>query len=72
MPEIEMLSVVALLHDLPEHGLVRGQVGTIVEELAPNVYEVEFCDEDGRTYAMAPLSSDQVMRLHHHPVHEAA
>jgi len=67
-----MLSVVALLHDLPEHGLVRGQVGAVVEELVPGDYEVEFCDEDGRTYAMAPLQADQVMRLHHHPVHEAA
>jgi hypothetical protein len=34
MPEIELLSVVALLQDLPEKGLRRGQVGTIVESLA--------------------------------------
>jgi hypothetical protein len=30
MVEIEMHSVVALVHDLPEEGLVRGQVGTVV------------------------------------------
>lgn len=72
MPEIEMLSAVALLQDLPEHGLVRGQVGTVVEDLAQGVYEVEFCDDDGRTYAMAPLRADQVMRLHHEPIHQAA
>jgi uncharacterized protein DUF4926 len=29
--DIEMLSVVALLEDLPEVGLVRGQVGAVVE-----------------------------------------
>ena len=29
MAEIEMLAVVALLQDLPEHNLVRGQVGTV-------------------------------------------
>jgi Domain of unknown function (DUF4926) len=29
----DLLSAVALLHDLPERGLVRGQVGTIVEPL---------------------------------------
>jgi hypothetical protein len=31
MTDIEILSVVAMLEDLPEHGLVRGQVGTVVE-----------------------------------------
>ncbi len=68
----EMLSAVALLQDLPEHGLARGQVGTVVEELAPGVYEVEFCGDDGRTYAMASLKADQLMRLHHQPIHQAA
>lgn len=72
MAKIEMLSVVALLQDLAEHGLVRGQVGTVVEDLAPDVYEVEFCDDDGRTYAMASLQARQIMRLHHEPIHEAA
>jgi hypothetical protein len=72
MAEIEMLSVIALLQDSPEHGLVRGQVGTVVEDLAPGVYEVEFCDDEGRTYAMASLKADQLMRLHHEPIHEAA
>lgn len=65
MAEIEMLSVVALLEDLPEQGLVRDQVGTVVEDVAPGVYEVEFCDDGGRTYALACLRSDQLMRLHH-------
>jgi hypothetical protein len=72
MAEIEMLSVVALLQDLPGQGLVRGQVGTIVEDLAPGVYEVEFCDDEGRTYAMASLKAAQLLRLHHEPVHHAA
>lgn len=72
MAEIEMLAVVALLQDLPEHGLVRGQVGTVVEDLAPGVFEVEFCDDQGRTYAMASLKHDQIVRLHHKPIHEAA
>ncbi len=72
MAEIEMLSVAALLQDLPELGLVRGQVGTVVEDLAPGVYEVEFCDDQGRTYAMAPLKAGQIMRLHHEPANQAA
>jgi len=72
MPEIELLSVVALLQDLPEKGLRRGQVGTIVESLAPGVYEVEFSDDSGRTYAMLALRADQLMRLHHEPGDQAA
>jgi hypothetical protein len=72
MAQIEMLAVVALLQDAPEQGLVRGQVGTVVEDLAPGAYEVEFCDDDGRTYAMVSLRSDQLMRLHHRPIREAA
>jgi hypothetical protein len=72
MPEIDLHSVVALLEDLPEHGLVRGQVGTVVESWTPGVYEVEFSDDQGRTYAMVALKAEQLMRLHHAPVHQAA
>ena len=57
MSRIEMHAVVALTDDLPEEGLVRGQVGTVVEDWAPGVYEVEFCDDNGRTYAMVALKA---------------
>jgi hypothetical protein len=70
--EIELHSVVALLEELPEQGLVRGQVGTVVEVWAPGVYEVEFSDDEGKTYAMASLRAEQLMRLHYEPVHQAA
>ena len=72
MAEMEMLSVVALLEDVTEKGLLRGQVGTVVESLAPGVYEVEFSDDSGRTYASLPLRTDQLMRLYHEPSHQAA
>jgi hypothetical protein len=72
MTGIEMHSVVALLQDLPDQGLVRGQVGTVVEDWAPGVYEVEFADDNGKTYAMVALEAEQLMRLHHEPVHQAA
>lgn len=72
MAGVEMHSVVALLEDLPEQGLVRGQVGTVVESWAPGVYEVEFADDNGKAYAMVALKAEQLMRLHHEPVHEAA
>ena len=35
MTGIDIHSVVALLEDLPGEGLVRGQVGTVVENWAP-------------------------------------
>lgn len=35
MPEIELLSVVALLEDISDKDLLRGQVGTVVETVAP-------------------------------------
>ena len=60
---VELLDVVALLEDLPHRGLGRGQVGTVVERLAPDVFEVEFCDDEGRTYAQLPLRSDQLLVL---------
>ena len=72
MRELELLSVVALLEDVGSHGLLRGQVGTVVERLAPSVYEVEFSDDVGRTYATLSLRSDQLLPLHHEPSHQAA
>lgn len=59
--------VVALIHDLPEAGLRRGQVGTLVESLTPGVYEVEFADTEGRTYAQAAIREEALMRLLHEP-----
>jgi hypothetical protein len=66
--EIKLLDVVALIRDMEERGLVKGQVGTIVEILGNGVFEVEFCDNDGRTYATLALRNDQVMALYYSPV----
>jgi hypothetical protein len=72
MRELEMLSTVALLEDVATPPLRRGQVGTIVEHLAPGVYEVEFSDDEGRTYASSALRADQLLQLHHQPTDQAA
>lgn len=72
MTELELLSVVALIQNLPETGLKRGQVGTIVEDLAPGVYEVDFSDDRGQTYASVALRAEQLMRLYHEPSVHAA
>lgn len=66
--QIRELDVVALLYDLPGRNLVAGQVGTVVEILDEGVFEVEFSDEQGKTYAMLPLKEDQLMPLHYRPV----
>ena len=63
-----LFQVVALTVDLPDKGLQRGQVGTIVEELAEGVYEVEFSDTDGMTYALVALKAEQLMTLHYQPM----
>ena len=68
---LQLLDVVALTEDVPAHGLYRGQVGTMVELLNPGVYEVEFCDNDGRTYATLALKETQLMVLHYQPVQAA-
>jgi hypothetical protein len=61
----KLLDVIALLEDLPARALVRGQVGTIVEDLAEGVFEVEFSDDNGRSYATLALRSDQLLVLRH-------
>jgi hypothetical protein len=68
---INMLDVVALTEDVPLYGLRRGQVGTVVEYLAPDVFEVEFSDNEGRTYASFGLRVDQLMVLWYQPVSTA-
>ncbi len=65
--QIRLLDVVALTEDIPDRGLLRGQVGTVVESLGPGVFEVEFVDNDGRTYATLPLRASQLLVLHYQP-----
>ena len=61
---IQPLEVVALIVDIPERNLRRGQVGTVVDILGGGkALEVEFSDRNGRTYASLGLRPDQVMVL---------
>ena len=69
MRRIKELDVVALLVDLPERGLERGDVGTVVEvfeqtSLHPAGFIVEFVDESGDVYAEANITDvAQIMPL---------
>jgi len=73
---IKPFDVVALTTDLPEIGLVAGQVGTVVEPLGGAVgdeaYEVEFIDDSGRTYALAPIHAARLLVLHYDPAQVAS
>jgi hypothetical protein len=64
---VKLLDVVALLRDKPAEGLVAGQVGTVVEVLAPGVFEVEFLDSYGRTLGLAELKRAELLTLKHEP-----
>lgn len=54
---------VVLVHDLPRANLVRGQVGTVVEELDSAHVLVEFADQWGAVYATSPVSKGQLLKL---------
>jgi hypothetical protein len=65
---MKLLDTVALLENIPNLSLCRGQVGTIVEVYDPEVFEVEFVDIQGHTYALETLNSQQLILLHHQPL----
>jgi len=64
---MKLLDVVAIVEDMPEMHLAKGQVGTIVDELDKDFVLVEFADSDGVTYAIEPISVRQLMALRHTP-----
>ena len=68
---IRLFDVVALIEDLPERKLRRGQVGTVVESLAPDVFEVEFTANAGRAFASLALKANQLMVLYYEPFEAA-
>ena len=64
MREIKLFDSVALLEDLPEENLWRGQMGAVVEIYNDGeAFEVEFVDTNGRTYGLLALRSNQIMLL---------
>ncbi|MEK6780245.1 MAG: DUF4926 domain-containing protein [Bacteroidota bacterium] len=61
---IKVLDVVALLHDQPDKKFMKGQVGTVVEQLDENVFEVEFVNTKGETIGLEEIHSDNLFLLH--------
>lgn len=70
MQQIKENDLVALLIDLPERGLRRGQVGTVIEVFTenghhPGGYLIEFVTESGDVYAHADITdASQLVQLH--------
>jgi hypothetical protein len=60
MTMIKELDTVVLTKDLPEHGLMRGDIGTVVLLHGHGGYEVEFMALDGETIAVVSLKPEQV------------
>jgi len=67
MNTIQLLDVVALTTDLPSHGLVAGEIGTVVEVHPKGGFEVEFVAQDGRTYALIAAAQSQLISLRQKP-----
>ncbi len=64
MQAFKTLDVVALLNDVPEKKLSKGQVGTIVEQLDDNIFEVEFTNKNGETLTIESFKGSDLMLLH--------
>jgi len=62
-----VLDVVALLTNLPDQGLARGQVGTVAEQLDDATWLVEFSDDRGVPYAIAHCPEADLLVLHYVP-----
>lgn len=63
--DIKLLDVVALLKAKPKEKLMAGQVGTVVEILGQNDFEVEFANKKGQTIALLTLKKEDFLVLHY-------
>ncbi len=61
------LDVVALLSDIPDKGILRGQVGTVIETLGEATVLVEFSDDNGRALAILPCPRSELLALRYEP-----
>lgn len=56
----QLLDVVVLVRDLPGEGLQAGDLGTVVELLDVDAFEVEFVAASGRTQALVTLTAADI------------
>lgn len=61
---INILDVVATRKAFPDHNILDGQVGTVVEILKEGFVEVEFSLKKEEDAVLIPIHKDELMRLH--------
>ena len=59
----KLLDIVAVLNAPADAEVEVGDVGTVVELLPPDGFEIEFLNRDGRTRCVATLTTDDVLVL---------
>ena len=63
---IKELDTVVLAADVPEHGLIGGDIGTVVlVHREAKGFEVEFVALDGETIVVATLPAEKVRTVRH-------
>lgn len=66
---MEELDLVVLTHDIPEHGLLQGDLGTIVHGYTDGqAWEVEFVTAEGRTVAVLTLTRADIRPMESHEI----
>ena len=60
---VKALETVVLAHDIPEHGLRAGDLGTVVEVYPAGGLEVEFVRGSGETQALLTLSDKDLRKI---------
>lgn len=64
--KFEKLEIVVLVHDIPEHGLCTGDVGTVAEIYPGDGLEVEFVRGSGITQALLTLTGQDIRKIDSH------
>jgi hypothetical protein len=66
---MEEWDLVVLTHDIPEHGLQHGDLGTIVHRYTDGqACEVEFITAEGRTVAVLTLTRADIRLMASHEI----
>jgi len=64
--KFEELECVVLAHDIPEHGLRAGDLGTVLEVYSGCGVEVEFVRGSGATQALLTLNEQDIRKIDAH------
>jgi uncharacterized protein DUF4926 len=66
---MEELDLVVLTHEIPEYGLLQGDLGTIVHGYTDGqAWEVEFVTAEGRTVAVLTLTRADIRPMGSHEI----